>query len=166
MGNSSLVMVLYLVVLALFSMASAFVHPMPMGGSLAGVPTAREDRAASQYPTSRTTNSVLGMEGQGRMETQELIVDFTEDGRVMLEVKGVKEAKRACEERVMRPRGASKAFVLGEACRKLTEELIEKLGEVIYTENTEEFFEQEKVELKATESVKLGWSYDSSKPEW
>ena len=29
----------------------------------------------------------------------------------------------------------------GESCRELTEELIKELGEVIHTENTEEFFE-------------------------
>jgi hypothetical protein len=52
-----------------------------------------------------------------RRMAEELVVTLHPDGRVSLQVNGVK----------------------GEACRELTEELMKELGEVIYTENTEVF---------------------------
>eukprot|EP00903_Cladosiphon_okamuranus_P009032 g8637.t1 len=81
--------------------------------------------------------------GSTEMELQELIVDFTDDGRILLEVKGVK----------------------GAECRAITEDLIKALGDVITTENTEEYFQEEIVNVQH-DPVKLGWSYDSNKPEW
>eukprot|EP00752_Nemacystus_decipiens_P011429 g10150.t1 len=81
--------------------------------------------------------------GSTEMELQELVVDFTEDGRILLEVKGVK----------------------GPECRAITEDLIKALGDVITTENTEEYF-QEKIVNVQQDPVQLGWSYDSNKPQW
>ncbi|CAM9383247.1 unnamed protein product [Ascophyllum nodosum] len=78
-------------------------------------------------------------------EMQELIVDFTDDGRILLEVKGVK----------------------GPECRQITEELIKSLGDVIHTENTSEYFQEKVVNTNVLkESVQQGWSYDAKKPEW
>ncbi|CAM9600982.1 unnamed protein product [Ectocarpus fasciculatus] len=98
----------------------------------------------SSYEQSSPEPSSSGEMGtSSEMELQELIVDFTDDGRILLEVKGVK----------------------GSECRVITEDLIKALGDVITTENTEEYF-QEKVINTQKDAVQLGWSYDASKPEW
>ncbi|CAN0151767.1 unnamed protein product [Ectocarpus sp. 12 AP-2014] len=98
----------------------------------------------STYEQSSPEPSASGqMSSSSEMELQELIVDFTDDGRILLEVKGVK----------------------GNECRVITEDLIKALGDVITTENTEEYF-QERVVNTQKDAVQLGWSYDASKPEW
>eukprot|EP00904_Undaria_pinnatifida_P006130 jgi/Undpi1/2647/HiC_scaffold_13.g06025.m1 len=81
--------------------------------------------------------------GEIEMEMQELIVDFTDDGRILLEVKGVK----------------------GQECRQITEDLIKALGDVITTENTAEYFEEKVVNVQK-DALKVGWTYDANKPEW
>ena len=52
--------------------------------------------------------------------------------------------------------------IKGSDCTKITEELNEKLGEVIKTEATEEMFEQ-KVEVEETNTVTV---YDQKFSEW
>ncbi|CAM9091672.1 unnamed protein product [Scytosiphon promiscuus] len=82
---------------------------------------------SSQYEQGSPESSASGsLGGSSEMQLQELIVDFTDDGRILLEVKGVK----------------------GNECRVITEDLIKALGDVITTENTEEYFEEKVVNVQ------------------
>ncbi|CAM9357140.1 unnamed protein product, partial [Hapterophycus canaliculatus] len=84
-------------------------------------------RMSSQYEQGSSEPSAGGsLGGSSEMQLQELIVDFTDDGRILLEVKGVK----------------------GNECRVITEDLIKALGDVITTENTEEYFEDKVVNVQ------------------
>ncbi|CAM9496061.1 unnamed protein product [Chrysoparadoxa australica] len=110
-------------------------------GNLLGLLLLGAAQAFVFSPTLPRRNTVLSAplfssaaSSNGNMERME--VTLHNDGRVSIKMLGVK----------------------GEQCRDITEDMIKELGDVIYTENTEEFYEQP-VEDKAQ-------VLNTNKPTW